>query len=125
MVTNRMRPIHPGEQLRDEFDEIGSSARTLDRSLRVPTNRITEVLCEKPGHFGGYGLAAGAIFRDDDGTIVSRTWDFGDSNGSTQQAPEHSYAPSGSYTVEFTVTDDDGATGDVTRIVNVTPATSL
>ena len=49
MVINRMRPIHPGEQLRDELDEIGLSARALARSLGVPTNRITEILCEKRG----------------------------------------------------------------------------
>jgi addiction module HigA family antidote len=37
-------PIHPGEILRDELDELGLSANALARALDVPPNRITEVL---------------------------------------------------------------------------------
>ncbi len=49
MVINRMRPIHPGEQLRDELEEIELSARALAKFLGVPTNRVTEILGEKRG----------------------------------------------------------------------------
>lgn len=49
MVTNEMRPIHPGEQLRDELEEIELSARGLAEALGVPANRITEILNEKRG----------------------------------------------------------------------------
>jgi addiction module HigA family antidote len=37
-------PIHPGEILKDELDEIGVSAAALARQLRVPENRISEVI---------------------------------------------------------------------------------
>jgi antitoxin HigA-1 len=37
-------PIHPGEHLREELDELGLSASELARQLHVPTNRITEIL---------------------------------------------------------------------------------
>jgi addiction module HigA family antidote len=37
-------PIHPGEILKDELDEIGISAAALARQLRVPENRISEVI---------------------------------------------------------------------------------
>lgn len=47
---------------------------------------------------------------DMDGTIVTRFWDFGDGNTSAVQAPIHSFADDGNYTVSVTVTDDDGAT---------------
>ena len=35
-----MRPMHPGEFLGEELEELGLSARALD----VPTNRITSIL---------------------------------------------------------------------------------
>ena len=43
-TTNRMRPVHPGEILRGELDELGLSANALAKALAVPTNRITAIL---------------------------------------------------------------------------------
>lgn len=40
-------PIHPGEILKDELDEIGMSARTLALVLEVPPNRLYQVLAGK------------------------------------------------------------------------------
>ena len=37
-------PIHPGEILGDELRELDLSAAGLARELRVPTNRITQIL---------------------------------------------------------------------------------
>ena len=37
-------PIHPGEILADELEELGMSAAALARELHVPTNRITQIL---------------------------------------------------------------------------------
>ena len=37
-------PIHPGEILADELVEIGMTASELARILRVPPNRITQIL---------------------------------------------------------------------------------
>ena len=37
-------PIHPGEILADEFEELGISATALSRALGVPTNRITQII---------------------------------------------------------------------------------
>lgn len=37
-------PIHPGEILKDELNEIGISAAELARQLRVPENRMSEVI---------------------------------------------------------------------------------
>ena len=41
---NRMRPVHPGEILRDELDALGLSANALSKALGVPVNRITAIL---------------------------------------------------------------------------------
>jgi len=37
-------PIHPGEILADELQELNMSAAELARFLHVPTNRITQIL---------------------------------------------------------------------------------
>jgi addiction module HigA family antidote len=44
-----MRPIHPGEILREELSELSMSARQFARALHVPVNRITQVLNEQRG----------------------------------------------------------------------------
>ena len=43
-AKNGMRPVHPGEVLREELDEIGVSANTLTKALGVPVNRVTMIL---------------------------------------------------------------------------------
>ena len=43
-VINRMRPVHPGEVLGEELQELGMSANALAKALDVPTNRITAIL---------------------------------------------------------------------------------
>jgi antitoxin HigA-1 len=40
-------PIHPGEILADELEELHMSAAKLARTLHVPTNRITQILAGK------------------------------------------------------------------------------
>ena len=48
-MANKMRPIHPGEQLREELDETGMSAAAFAEALGVPANRISEILRHKRG----------------------------------------------------------------------------
>jgi len=55
----------------------------------------------------------------DDGTIVSWLWDFGDGKTGTAQNPRHRYSSGETYTVILTVTDDDGATGSISKEVLV------
>src|SRR5919197_6012391 len=45
-MPNQMRPIHPGEILRGEMEELGLSARQLAMALGVPTNRVTGIVHE-------------------------------------------------------------------------------
>lgn len=47
--ANRIRPIHPGEILKDELDAIGLSANVFAGKLCVPTNRITAILNKQRG----------------------------------------------------------------------------
>ncbi len=40
----KLPPIHPGEILRDEIEELRLSADAMAQALDVPPNRITEIL---------------------------------------------------------------------------------
>ncbi len=43
-IKNGMRPVHPGEILREELDEMEMSANSLAAELGVPGNRISTIL---------------------------------------------------------------------------------
>ena len=60
---------------------------------------------------------------DSDGSIVSRSWSFGDGTTSSATNPSHTYGAEGTYTVSLTVTDDDGATDSTSAQVSVTEPT--
>jgi addiction module HigA family antidote len=48
MATNNMRPIHPGEILREEFlVPLDMSANALTVALRVPAPRINDIVRER------------------------------------------------------------------------------
>ena len=46
---NKMRPVHPGEILAEELAELGLSVRAFAAALKVPHNRITEILSKRRG----------------------------------------------------------------------------
>ena len=57
--------------------------------------------------------------NDDDGSIVSQTWNFGDGSTANTPNPSRAYASAGTYSVTLTVKDDDGATDTMTKPVEV------
>jgi addiction module HigA family antidote len=45
---NRMRPVHPGEILREDFlSPLGMSVNALAQALRVPATRLHEIVKER------------------------------------------------------------------------------
>ena len=49
-MTKKLKPIHPGEQLREEFMiPLGLSSNALARALRVTPPRINEIVRERRG----------------------------------------------------------------------------
>ncbi|MHB8880370.1 MAG: HigA family addiction module antitoxin [Thermodesulfovibrionales bacterium] len=50
MIENRMRPIHPGEILREEFlIPLGLTAHALSIALGVPAPRMNDIVRERRG----------------------------------------------------------------------------
>ena len=50
MFKNGMRPIHPGEILREDFlKPLGMSANALAKALNVPAPRINDIVRERRG----------------------------------------------------------------------------
>ena len=56
-IRNGMRPVHPGEVLRDEIEAADLSQRTLAKALDVPLNRVTMIL------EGDQGITADTALR--------------------------------------------------------------
>ena len=56
-TKNGMRPVHPGEILREEIGAAGVSEGALSRALDVPLNRVTMIL------EGRQGIAADTALR--------------------------------------------------------------
>ena len=66
MIKNGMRPIHPGEILREEYlAPLGLSANALARALGVTPARINEVVRERRGITGDTALRLARYFGTD------------------------------------------------------------
>ena len=49
-------PIHPGEVLAEELEELGVSPTELSRQIRVPANRISQIINGKRAVTGDTAL---------------------------------------------------------------------
>ena len=54
--------IHPGEHLAQELEALGMSAAELARQLKVPANRITEIINGQRAITGDTALRLGHFF---------------------------------------------------------------
>lgn len=55
-------PIHPGEVLGDELEELGLSAAELARQIEVPANRISQIVAGKRNLTADTALRLGRYF---------------------------------------------------------------
>jgi addiction module HigA family antidote len=58
----KLPPIHPGEILKDEFDELGMSANAVALALRIPANRLTEIINGKRSITADTAMRLGRFF---------------------------------------------------------------
>ena len=56
---------------------------------------------------------------DTDGEVIDLDWDFGDGLAGSGRIVEHTYGQPGNYSVELTVTDDDGGVDTKTGTITV------
>lgn len=66
MVKNGMRPVHPGEVLREDFlKPMGLSANALAKHLHVPASRISDIVLERRGVTADTALRLSRAFAGD------------------------------------------------------------
>lgn len=63
----------------------------------------------------------GSLSYDNDGSVVSYLWNFGDGKTGTGASVTHSYLTQGSYTVTLTVTDNFGESSSTQKTITITP----
>lgn len=70
MLKNRMRPVHPGEILREEYlVPLGMSANALAKALNVPAPRVNDVVRERRGVSADTAMRLARYFGGD-----ARSW---------------------------------------------------
>ena len=57
--------------------------------------------------------------NDPDGSIASYSWDFDDGSTGSGETANHKFSSTGDYTVELTVTDDDGDSDSASETISV------
>lgn len=66
MMKNEMRPIHPGEILREEFlAPLGMTPHALSKALHVTPSRINDIVNEKRGVTADTALRLARYFGGD------------------------------------------------------------
>lgn len=70
MARNGMRPVHPGEILREEFlAPLGMSANALATALHVPAPRVNDIVRERRGVTADTAMRLARYFGGD-----ARSW---------------------------------------------------
>jgi addiction module HigA family antidote len=64
-MARKMKPVHPGEMLREEFMKpLGISMNKLAIDLRVPVTRIGEIVHERRGITADTALRLARYFKN-------------------------------------------------------------
>ena len=70
MIKNGMRPVHPGEVLREDFlVPVGMNANALAKALNVPAPRINDIVRERRGVSADTAMRLARYFGGD-----ARSW---------------------------------------------------
>jgi len=58
----RRPPVHPGRVLKSELDELGLTANATALAMRIPANRLTEIINGKRGISAETAIRLGCYF---------------------------------------------------------------
>ena len=86
-------------------------------SERIP--RASFTYSPETPESGEHVIFDGSSSSDPDGEIVSYEWDFGDGSTDSGSIVSHVFTTPGTYTVNLTVTDNDGMTDSLSIIVEI------
>ena len=104
-------------------NEGAADTCTVDIVVVEPAANIPPVaVCEADPEAGIAPLTvafSGTSSTDQDGTIESYAWEFGDGNSATGASVTNTYADPGTYTAQLIVTDNEGAADTCTVDITV------
>ncbi len=70
MIKNGMRPVHPGEILREDYlIPLGTNANALAKALNVPAPRVNDIVRERRGVSADTAMRLARYFGGD-----ARSW---------------------------------------------------
>ena len=70
----------------------------------------------------GYSVTTSAsTSQDEDGSITHYIWNWGDGNNTYGKTSQHIYSTDGTYTITLNITDNDGSTQQITKILTFIP----
>jgi PKD repeat protein len=91
---------------------------TVNRKPNVPPTAVARVV-STAGTIPLTVTLSGASSTDSDGSIVGYAWDFGNGQTATGVSVQTTYTTAGTYEAVLTVTDNEGATGSQSLLIEV------
>jgi hypothetical protein len=111
--------LSEAQRIHDESSEtVWQTMNSMNKGSGRNLNKPPRIAVIEP-RVSGANASFSALANDDDGSLVSYHWDFGDGNSSTTATPVHSYTSSGTYLVRVRVVDNQGARNSKWKYVSV------
>lgn len=120
-VTSEAKEYQVVLTVTDDGGKTGSAAQTVAFEVVEKFPPVADFTFSPQNPAIGETVQFTSLSTDEDGTIVSYQWYFGDGGSSTQKNPQHRYniAEAAVFTVQLTVTDNDGKTGTVNKEITI------
>ena len=109
--------------LKLEVKDDGGATATNTTTATISGEEKSSPVANVNGPYNGLTFQSiifdGSNSYDPDGTIASYSWDFGDGETASGVKPTHSFTAAGVFTINLTVTDNDGLTDNATTTATI------